>query len=206
MTDLKHYNTLGVAQDSTSEEIKAAYRRLCKEHHPDRNDNSAESVLKTQEINAAYEVLSDEKKREYYDVYGDMTEQERSISEAVSAMVLQAFMESNPNPIHSVRSEQQRNIDELEIRIKRCCATIKRITKARHRMTKHPKSWLSVTNAARREIHNNWRQAKQSIVYAKLVINMLKQYELEQEEDNRPPTLDDYMRQGFLGNNRGAFR
>ena len=64
------YETLGVAKGASSDEIKKAYRTLAKEYHPDIN-KSPEAEEKFKEINAAYEILSDEKKREQYDKYGD---------------------------------------------------------------------------------------------------------------------------------------
>lgn len=64
------YETLGIAKGASSDEIKKAYRKLAKEYHPDIN-KSPEAEEKFKEINAAYEILSDEKKREQYDKYGD---------------------------------------------------------------------------------------------------------------------------------------
>lgn len=64
------YETLDVASDASAEEIKKAYRRLARKYHPDINkDAGAEEKFK--EINAAYEILSDEQKRRQYDQYGD---------------------------------------------------------------------------------------------------------------------------------------
>ena len=64
------YETLGVSKGASSDEIKKAYRKLARKYHPDINkDPGAEDKFK--EINAAYEILSDEKKRAQYDQYGD---------------------------------------------------------------------------------------------------------------------------------------
>lgn len=63
------YDILGVPRDATTEEIKKAYRRLAREHHPDVNsDPGAEERFK--EVAAAYEILSDPEKRQRYDLYG----------------------------------------------------------------------------------------------------------------------------------------
>jgi molecular chaperone DnaJ len=66
-----YYKLLGVKRDASEQEIKRAYRRLARKHHPDVNpgDKSAEARFK--EINEAYEVLSDKEKRQKYDQYGD---------------------------------------------------------------------------------------------------------------------------------------
>ncbi|MBZ7938211.1 MULTISPECIES: J domain-containing protein [Campylobacter] len=64
------YETLGISKNASSDEIKKAYRRLARQYHPDINkEKGAEEKFK--EINAAYEILSDEKKRAQYDQYGD---------------------------------------------------------------------------------------------------------------------------------------
>ena len=64
------YETLGVSKGASADEIKKAYRRLARKYHPDVNkDPEAEEKFK--EINAAYEILSDEKKKSQYDQFGD---------------------------------------------------------------------------------------------------------------------------------------
>jgi DnaJ-class molecular chaperone len=65
-----YYKTLGVSKTATEKELKQAYRKLARKHHPDVNpgDKSAESRFK--EINEAYEVLGDPDKRKKYDELG----------------------------------------------------------------------------------------------------------------------------------------
>jgi len=63
------YEVLGVDRDASDEDIKKAYRRLAREHHPDVNaDAAAEERFK--EVAGAYEILSDPEKRARYDAYG----------------------------------------------------------------------------------------------------------------------------------------
>ncbi|MBI3288571.1 MAG: molecular chaperone DnaJ [Elusimicrobia bacterium] len=66
-----YYNLLGVARNATDAEIKSAYRKLAMKHHPDRNPGNKEAEAKFRKINAAYEALSDDKKRRLYDQYGE---------------------------------------------------------------------------------------------------------------------------------------
>ena len=71
MAGKDYYNILGVKRDASEADIKKAYRRLARKHHPDVNpgDKSAEARFK--EINEAHEVISNSEKRRKYDQYGD---------------------------------------------------------------------------------------------------------------------------------------
>jgi len=64
------YETLGVSETASADEIKKAYRKLARKYHPDINKDP-EAQDKFKEINAAYEVLSDSEKKAQYDQYGD---------------------------------------------------------------------------------------------------------------------------------------
>jgi len=68
-TKRDYYDVLGLPRSVSGDDIKKAYRKLAMQYHPDKNkDNGAEAKFK--EINEAYEVLSDEKKRAAYDRFG----------------------------------------------------------------------------------------------------------------------------------------
>jgi DnaJ-class molecular chaperone len=65
-----YYSTLGVAKTSTDKEIKQAYRKLARKHHPDVNPGDKGAETRFKEINEAYEVLGDSGKRKKYDELG----------------------------------------------------------------------------------------------------------------------------------------
>lgn len=69
-TQKDYYSILGVRRSAKPEEIRKAYRRLARKHHPDLNPGNKTAEEKFKEISQAYEVLSDEKKRQIYDQYG----------------------------------------------------------------------------------------------------------------------------------------
>lgn len=64
------YNVLGIDRSASERDVKKAYRRLARRHHPDLNKSSKEAETKFKEIQEAYEILSDSEKRRNYDAYG----------------------------------------------------------------------------------------------------------------------------------------
>lgn len=65
------YDTLGVVKTASSDEIRKAYRRLARKHHPDVNPGDAAAEEAFKKVSGAYDVLSDEAKRKAYDEFGD---------------------------------------------------------------------------------------------------------------------------------------
>lgn len=64
------YNVLGIDRSASEQDVKKAYRRLARRHHPDVNKSSKEAEAKFKEIQEAYDILSDSRKRRNYDAYG----------------------------------------------------------------------------------------------------------------------------------------
>ncbi|MBI2021116.1 molecular chaperone DnaJ [Candidatus Giovannonibacteria bacterium] len=68
-----YYEILGVSKNASKDEIKRAYRKLAHQHHPDKNGGSDD---KFKEINEAYQILSDDRKRQQYDQFGSTYSQQ----------------------------------------------------------------------------------------------------------------------------------
>src|ERR1700760_260281 len=64
------YEVLGVRREASDDDIKKAYRSLARQHHPDRNPGDKQAEAKFKEIQDAYDLLSDKKKKEQYDQFG----------------------------------------------------------------------------------------------------------------------------------------
>src|SRR5438270_5481469 len=70
MAEQDYYELLGVPRGADDATIKAAYRKLAKEHHPDRKNGCKESEARFKAINEAYDILKDPQKRAAYDRFG----------------------------------------------------------------------------------------------------------------------------------------
>jgi DnaJ-class molecular chaperone len=73
-----YYKILGIEKSADKDELKKAYRKLARKHHPDVNPGDKASEEKFKEINEAYEVLSDPEKRKKYDQFGAQWQQYRT--------------------------------------------------------------------------------------------------------------------------------
>src|SRR5688572_26358083 len=70
-----YYQTLGVSRDASQAELQKAYRSLARKYHPDLNPDDKTAKQKFQEVQEAFDVLNDPKKREMYDRYGSAFQQ-----------------------------------------------------------------------------------------------------------------------------------
>lgn len=82
MAGKDYYKILGINRNATEKDIKAIYRRLARQYHPDVNPGNKAAEERFKEINQAYEVLSDIEKRKKYDQYGEQWEHADRFAEA----------------------------------------------------------------------------------------------------------------------------
>jgi len=80
---MDYYEVLGVKKDSSTQDIKKAYRKLAMKYHPDRNKGDKEAEEKFKKISEAYAVLSDPEKRKQYDTFGASGFQQRYSQEDI---------------------------------------------------------------------------------------------------------------------------
>jgi DnaJ-class molecular chaperone len=104
-----HYETLGVAENATPEQVKRAYRSKAKKHHPDKGGDEQEFAS----VAAAYEVLGDPQRRLLYDATGQ--DRERSIKDEADQLLLTLFNQtilSGP-PLGKTLERIEKHLSEL---------------------------------------------------------------------------------------------
>src|ERR1041385_8572659 len=74
MATQDYYQTLGVGREASTDEVRKAYRRLARKHHPDVNPGDKASEDRFKKVQEAYDILSDPKKKTMYDQYGFYSE------------------------------------------------------------------------------------------------------------------------------------
>jgi len=94
--ETEFYERLGVTPDATTEQIKKAYKKMAVKYHPDKNPNNPSAVEKFKEVSEAYEVLSDEKKRQIYDQYGKEGLSSGGFSHANAEDIFSSFFGGSP--------------------------------------------------------------------------------------------------------------
>jgi len=184
MTDL--YDELGVARDATPEDIKKAYRRKSRKHHPDRGGDTA----KMSKVNVAYAVLSDPMRRSRYDQTGDESNGMSSV-EAKAKNLIYAIMSdvlNNVTPgraqiIEQMRQHIKKECGKMKTHITQANAAIKRLEQ--HRTRLHDDGlFKNLFDAKEAEIKRSIGEATQNLEVANRAIEMLK--DCSYDYDNPP--------------------
>src|SRR5262245_20559150 len=75
MSKRDYYSVLGVSRQASADELKKAFRKMAMKYHPDKNPGDKAAEERFKEVNEAYDVLSDPKKRQMYDQFGHAASQ-----------------------------------------------------------------------------------------------------------------------------------
>jgi curved DNA-binding protein CbpA len=200
------YSTLGIERDATPEQIKEAYRRKAMEAHPDRGGSTDDMAR----INAAYDTLSDPKRRAMYDQTGNMSEPQSVESKAASmlAQVFASFIDGGGSQdfLRSAKSVFEVNIDNAN----------KQMAKAKKRVATLSGKLGAVTSRTqinlfdgvlRDRIAQADREIEQlgdALLTMNAAVKMLDDYS-EAQPDGGRPTDDHHTHQLFIKSYRGAF-
>lgn len=177
---MNYYQILGVAPDASTEEIRAAWRRLSMEHHPDRGGDT-ETMAR---INAAYECLSDAQRRKKYDQTGTDSRNGPSIEEKAEKVLAhalkQAIEKTDSDAVAIVRTSMKTLLQEMEVAVRSSRIDIDRLTRRRIRLARKDGKPNLVQELIDQQIASIERalatSAEQSEVF-NLCISLLDQYE-----------------------------
>lgn len=201
------YDLLEIDKDATQEEIKAAYRRLSMEHHPDRGGDRDQFEL----IKKAYETLSNEERRERYDTTG-MDEDFFSLAVNMAVAIFKQAMRSDPVNISEEINETIRDaISDSDNKIEMFQDQIKKHERMVSKIKSSPKNDFikSVIAQENQAIELQIQQVKTHKQTQEAAWELLKGYEFEVEEriPDSNHIRNDYMRDAMnyaLHNMRGG--
>lgn len=190
MRDLDLYEVLSVPRDATTEQVKAAYRRLAQKHHPDKNNGDD---VQFKQIQRAYDVLGDAERRKRYDETGEQTDSagptlEQIAQEALSNLFVQVvdkFYSDSFNLKEEAERQIRRNIGQIHEAIKKDENKCARNEKAKSRLK--PRSpgnqfLINALDADTRRTRQNINNLQQNIEIGNLMIKMLEDYKYVADE------------------------
>jgi curved DNA-binding protein CbpA len=204
-----HYAVLGVARDATHEDIKAAYRRKSREHHPDKGGDAAAM----QAVNRAWEVLGDPERRARYDATGDERASDRDPMQAAAVSALADLMSGAleaHNPVAHCHGELSQRQRECEQQIMMARQKMRRLEKRRGLVRVKTDGAANIYQglvdaqlaAARAVIEGN----EKVLQLSKLVGQLLADYEFTGETIKPEPGVFDSRTLEALGYSMGAGR
>ena len=179
------YEILNIHKTATQEEIKHAYRRKAKETHPDREGGNKEAF---QKVKQAYDTLSDEEKRKFYDDFGVVSQQKTSREEALS-LVSTIFTElcgigHIENPLKACEEEIFTKIREVKGQKSLFLNTRKRLLRVKKKLKFNGigEDFLYASVRWQRAGNDqNYIKAKRALKILNICLDILKDYEYEKD-------------------------
>jgi DnaJ-class molecular chaperone len=180
------YTTLGVTRTDGKEAIQRAYKKLAMQHHPDRADGDHDAFTA---INAAYEILSDDKRRAQYDLTGDTRPEihledvrKQQLATLMLQIVSQQDIDTRTHDIVQVmRDFMSSQMTGLTTQIESHKNGILKLQESVKRLT-NKKNETFLVQVLERQIENNEahiRRFNESIENMEALISMLEDYEYE---------------------------
>lgn len=181
-----HYETLGVPRDATQEQIRAAFRRVASEAHPDRQGGSTERM---QAVNAAYAVLSDEERRAAYDA-GEFEGSPIAVARAILHSIFVSALRQNSQDPFKFATEQVNSSERIaKLEAGNLRQAIERLESQRMRIAPKGKSDLfhEALDAQIRAAEHELRGYEQNVENCKHVLQLLND-EYERGPNCKEPT------------------
>ena len=191
------YETLGVDKDATDAAIKAAYRKQARKHHPDRHGGDSSQM---QEVNKAYEVLSDPERRKQYDETG-ATEKPPSLEVVIFASLVEVVADEPGNIVQNLEREVSNAIVNGRKEIREA-EKLARKLESRIASVKGPAEGNIITDVLRERL-NTLREAigkdGERLELLGRVQNMLRGYTSNEpsakpQQKSQHPTMDELAR------------
>ena len=187
----KLYDTLGVGVNATKDEIKRAYHKKAKEHHPDTESGSKE---KFHEVSHAYEILFDPLKREKYDKTGDDSSKPSNENAEIYTLIMRAFSEIFYNStypesidivseIKKVLNSQKQNIEK---EIKKSDLIIAKCERVIHQFKKKSKGaniFVSTLNNTIKQENEKKEKLQANIVLLEKATELTSDYIFDVDEN-----------------------
>lgn len=193
-----YYEILGVGQNATTQEIKKQYHALSKKYHPDVNPENNEFEEKFKQINEAYSILSNEKKRKLYDETGsaEIKDPEKDAAELLTIIINNVISSNSVTAnrfYQMVKTEIQTSEKNLESELKVCKERIELLNDISYkRCVKKINARVILINA----IQNSIQNIKKRIEYLEymgevhiICLDIFEKDYFEKEFDEEPKTI-----------------
>jgi curved DNA-binding protein CbpA len=178
---VNHYEILGIERTASPAEIKRAWRRKSKEHHPDRGGDPMTMAL----VNLAHDTLMDPRKREHYDLTGEekpLTSDDIEARNGIIKLFMAHLVEGRTtNPVNSARRSLEAEVNQFTDQIKRGERASDRLRAYLPQVEcSEPVSlWRDTIDAAVRQIESDLEKPRHTVTVLTRALEMLKAYRCE---------------------------